>query len=84
MFVRLPCRMNHTHTVRDVRNFINACVRTQPYSPFVSDIRDSARPENLTRSYTIGTTFPNRTLDDDTKTIKDAGLVNSVVVQRWV
>lgn len=43
----------------------------------------SSRPENLTRPYTIGTTFPNRTLDDDSVTIEGAGLVNSVVVQRW-
>ncbi|KAG6908230.1 hypothetical protein DXG01_005623 [Tephrocybe rancida] len=43
----------------------------------------SARPENLTRAYTIGTTFPNRTLDDMNATIEGAGLVNSVVVQRW-
>jgi UBX domain-containing protein 1 len=43
----------------------------------------SSRPENLTRTYTIGTTFPNRTLDDDNATIESAGLVNSVVVQRW-
>ncbi|KDR72801.1 hypothetical protein GALMADRAFT_252068 [Galerina marginata CBS 339.88] len=64
---RMVCRMNLTHTVGDIRNFINA-----------------SRPENLTRPYTIGTTFPNRTLDDDTATIQGAGLVNSVVVQRWV
>ncbi|KAI6024260.1 hypothetical protein EDC04DRAFT_3117190 [Pisolithus marmoratus] len=64
---RLPCRMNHTHTVGDIRNFINA-----------------ARPENLSRPYTIATTFPNRVLDDNSQTIKDAGLSNSVVVQRWV
>lgn len=64
---RLPCRMNHTHTVGDIRNFINA-----------------ARPENHSRPYTIMTTFPNRVLDDDSRTIKDAGLINSVVVQRWV
>jgi UBX domain-containing protein 1 len=44
----------------------------------------SSRPENLTRPYTIGTTFPNRTLDDDFATIQGSGLVNSVVVQRWV
>jgi hypothetical protein len=44
----------------------------------------SSRPENFTRPYTIGTTFPNRTLDDDTQTIEAAGLNNSVVVQRWV
>lgn len=42
-----------------------------------------SRPENLTRSYTIGTTFPNRILDDNTATIEGAGLINSVVVQRW-
>ncbi|KAF8157379.1 ubiquitin-related domain-containing protein [Mycena galopus ATCC 62051] len=64
---RIVCRMNLTHTVRDLRNFING-----------------ARPENLTRHYTIGTTFPNRTLDDNAATIKEAGLANSVVVQRWV
>ncbi|KAF5375951.1 hypothetical protein D9615_008158 [Tricholomella constricta] len=63
---RIVCRMNLTHTVRDLLNFINA-----------------ARPENLLRAYTIGTTFPNRTLDDPNATIEGAGLVNSVVVQRW-
>jgi len=63
---RIVCRMNLTHKVQDIRNFINA-----------------SRPENLTRSYTIGTTFPNRTLDNDAQTIEAAGLVNSVVVQRW-
>jgi len=64
---RIVCRMNLTHTVGDIRNFINA-----------------SRPENVTRPYTINTTFPITTLGDDKKTIKDAGLVNSVVVQRWV
>ncbi|PPQ70341.1 hypothetical protein CVT24_013002 [Panaeolus cyanescens] len=64
---RMVCRMNLTHTVGDIRNFINA-----------------SRPENRVRQYTIGTTFPNRTLDDDTATIQGAGLVNTVVVQRWV
>ncbi|KAJ7734334.1 ubiquitin-related domain-containing protein [Mycena maculata] len=64
---RLVCRMNLTHTVLDLRNFINA-----------------SRPENLTRPYSIGTTFPNRTLDDNAATIESAGLKNSVIVQRWV
>lgn len=64
---RMVCRMNHTHTVRDIRNFINA-----------------SRPENLTRPYVIATTFPTKDLDDDAQTIKDAGLINSVVVQKLV
>ncbi|KAH9979230.1 hypothetical protein BGW80DRAFT_1275718 [Lactifluus volemus] len=63
---RMVARMNTTHTVRDLRNFINA-----------------SRPENNARPYTIGTTFPNRTLDDDNVTIEAAGLLNSVIVQRW-
>ena len=65
-YLRMVARMNLTHTVGDIRNFINA-----------------SRPENLSRPYTIGTTFPNRTLGDDTATIQAAGLVNSVIVQRW-
>ncbi|RDB21824.1 UBX domain-containing protein 1 [Hypsizygus marmoreus] len=64
---RMVCRMNLTHKVQDLRNFINA-----------------SRPENLSRPYTIGTTFPNRTLEDPNATIESAGLVNSVIVQRWV
>jgi len=63
---RMVARMNLTHTVGDLRSFINA-----------------SRPENSTRPYTIGTTFPNRTLDDDNVTIEAAGLRNSVIVQRW-
>ncbi|KAF7304452.1 hypothetical protein HMN09_00847400 [Mycena chlorophos] len=64
---RIVCRMNLTHTVGDLRNFINA-----------------SRPENLTRAYTIGTTFPNRTLEDDSQTVEAAGVGGAVVVQRWV
>lgn len=63
---RMMARMNLTHTVGDLRSFINA-----------------SRPENNARPYTIGTTFPNRTLDDDNVTIEAAGLRNSVIVQRW-
>jgi len=64
---RLVCRMNLTHTVGDIRNFINA-----------------SRPAAEQRPYTIGTTFPNKTLDDDTITVENGGLKNSVIVQRWV
>ncbi|KAK7047585.1 protein phosphatase regulator [Paramarasmius palmivorus] len=63
---RMVCRVNLTHTVLDLRNFINA-----------------SRPENLTRPYSICTTFPNRVLDDNSATIEAAGLKNSVVVQKW-
>lgn len=63
---RMVCRMNLTHTIGDIRRFINA-----------------SNPENVVRPYTIGTTFPNRTLETDDQTIKDAGLANSVIVQRW-
>ncbi|KAI0739869.1 ubiquitin-related domain-containing protein [Daedaleopsis nitida] len=63
---RMVARMNLTHTVGDIRNFINA-----------------SRPENKAREYLMMTTFPNKTLEDDSQTIEAAGLANSVVVQRW-
>ena len=44
----------------------------------------SSRPAAEQRPYTIGTTFPNKTLDDDTITIENSSLKNSVIVQRWV
>jgi len=44
-----------------------------------------SRPDNAARAYTIGTTFPSWTLEDDGKTISGVGLVtHSVVVQQWV
>ncbi|KAJ6452675.1 ubiquitin-related domain-containing protein [Mycena vitilis] len=64
---RIVCRMNLTHTVQDLRDFINA-----------------ARPENRTRPYTIGTTFPTRVLGDMGASIAAAGVGGCVVVQRWV
>lgn len=63
---RMVARMNLTHTVGDIRNFINA-----------------SRPENRTRPYTVGTTFPNRVLENDAETVEAAKLQNSVIVQRW-
>lgn len=62
---RLVARMNLTHTVGDIRNFINA-----------------SYPGASSQAYTIGTTFPNRTLNDDSVSIQDAGLKNCVIVQR--
>lgn len=79
------CRMNLTHKVSDLRNFINAYVTLVRDSLMTIKLMAffSARPENMTRPYTIGTTFPNRTLDDLDVTIEAASLANSVVVQRW-
>jgi UBX domain-containing protein 1 len=64
---RLVSRMNLTHTVGDIRGFINA-----------------SRPGQSSVPYTIGTTFPNRILDDNSMSIQAAGLLNSVIVQRLV
>jgi len=51
----------------------------------VGDIRsfiNASRPGSSATPYTIQTTFPNRVLEDDSQTIEQAGLKNSVVVQR--
>ncbi|KAI9594076.1 hypothetical protein BDF19DRAFT_414791 [Syncephalis fuscata] len=62
---RLVSKFNHTHTIGDIRRFINA-----------------ARIDN--RNYILQTTFPPKSLTDDSISIKDAGLLNAVVVQRFV
>lgn len=88
----MVARMNLTHTVGDIRNFINAFVlfippiATTPSHIYLTNVIQSyrSRPENLTRSYAIATTFPNRVLENNAETIEAAKLANSVVVQRWV
>lgn len=80
--------MNLTHTVGDIRNFINACVFCSLVYLHAWEADDCARccrarPENSVRPYTIGTTFPNRILEDGTQSVEQAGLKNAVVVQRW-
>ncbi|KAJ2921919.1 hypothetical protein H1R20_g15169, partial [Candolleomyces eurysporus] len=85
---RMVARMNLTHTVGDIRNFINAfvpCLHPRNvYSIYSTMAPNRSRPENLTRPYAIATTFPNRVLENNAETIEAAKLANSVVVQRWV
>lgn len=80
----MVCRMNLTHTIGDIRSFINAYVHCFHLLLLLINRVLRSDPANLTRPYTIGTAFPNKTLEDDTQTIKDAQLANSVVLQRWV
>ncbi|OBZ89909.1 NSFL1 cofactor p47 [Choanephora cucurbitarum] len=61
---RLIARLNHTHTVADIRRFI-----------------ESSHP--TTRAYVLQTTFPVKELKDNDQTVKEAGLLNSVIVQRY-
>jgi UBX domain-containing protein 1 len=59
-------RFNQTHTVADVRRFIDA---------------GHADPAN--RSYVLQMSFPPKPITDESQTLKDAGLVNAVVIQKW-
>ncbi|CAO3683558.1 unnamed protein product [Umbelopsis vinacea] len=61
---RLVSKFNHTHTIADVRNFINA-----------------SRPGEATRTYVLRSSFPPKPLGDESLTLADAGLLNSVIVQ---
>lgn len=63
---RMVSKFNHTHTIGDIRSFINA-----------------SQPGGVARAYSLMTTFPNRTLDDLSKTLKDANVLGAVVVQKW-
>ncbi|CAG8538659.1 414_t:CDS:10 [Paraglomus occultum] len=64
---RMVARFNHTHTIGDIRNFINA-----------------SRAGEASRDYTLQTTFPTKELTDESQTLTDASLLNSVVVQRYI
>ncbi|KAG0207492.1 hypothetical protein BGX28_001269 [Mortierella sp. GBA30] len=64
---RMVARFNHTHTINDIRGFINA-----------------SRAGEASRPYVLQTSFPKKDLDDVTQTVKDAGLLNAVVLQRPV
>jgi UBX domain-containing protein 1 len=44
---------------------------------------NAASLESRSRNYVLQTTFPTKELKDMDQTIKDAGLVNAVVIQRW-
>lgn len=59
-------RFNHTHTVGDVRNYINA-----------------AHPGMSSRAYVLQTSFPPKPITNETQSLKDAGLINAVVIQKW-
>ncbi|GJP45397.1 hypothetical protein CLOM_g4793 [Closterium sp. NIES-68] len=64
---RLVARFNHAHTVAHIRAFIDAA-------------RLVGGGERRYALQTMG--FPPKRLEDESQTIADAGLVNSVVVQR--
>lgn len=66
--------------------------RERPYSPLlcaphcrISDIRlfiVDARPAMAATSFVLMTTFPNKELADESQTLKEANLLNAVIVQR--
>ncbi|KAI8975472.1 hypothetical protein BDF20DRAFT_878877 [Mycotypha africana] len=62
---RLIAKLNHTHTIADIRKFI-----------------ESSRP-TAGGQYILQTTFPVKELKDANQSVKDAGLLNSVVIQRY-
>lgn len=58
---------------------------THPRSPRISDIRlfiVDARPAMAATSFVLMTTFPNKELADENQTLKEANLLNAVIVQR--
>lgn len=52
----------------------------------VADIRNyinASQPGMAARSYALQTSFPPKPVENESKTIKEAGLVNAVVLQKW-
>ncbi|KAF8909515.1 hypothetical protein BGZ58_005983, partial [Dissophora ornata] len=63
---RMVARFNHTHTVNDIRGFINA-----------------STPGESSRPYVLQTSYPKKDLVDVDQTIEQAGLLKSLVLQRY-
>ena len=54
-------------------------------SPSVSDVRQflvAARPNMAATEFVLMTTFPNKELADESQSLRDANLLNAVIVQR--
>ena len=54
-------------------------------SPSISDVRQflvGARPNMAATEFVLMTTFPNKELTDESQSLRDANLLNAVIVQR--
>ena len=78
---RLIVKLNHEHTVADLRMYINTARFVFNHTPscLISHI---FRPQYEGVTYALMTTFPNKELTEDTATIASAGLVGAAVLQR--
>jgi UBX domain-containing protein 1 len=63
---RMVSRFNHHHTIRDIRDFI-----------------DASRPGGVTTYQLLTMGFPPKQLSDLDQTIEQAGIANSVVIQKY-
>jgi len=87
---KLLATFNHTHTVGDIRRYINAYVpstlRILHYeiADTIGGEKRSSRPGESSNPYALQTTFPSKDLKDDAITLKEAGLLGSVIVQRGI
>jgi UBX domain-containing protein 1 len=45
---------------------------------------NTARPEYNGRVYSLNSTFPNKELTDEKQSLKDANVLNAVIVQKLV
>ena len=65
---RMVAKFNHSHRIRDIRQFL-----------------DMSRPRNsVSSSYQLVTAFPTKPLVDESQTLKDAGLLNAVIMQKAI
>ncbi|KAM8810421.1 UBX domain-containing protein 2B [Eudromia elegans] len=62
---RLIQRFNHTHRIKDIRDFII-----------------QSRPAFATMDFVLVTTFPNKELTDETLTLQEADILNTVILQQ--
>ena len=84
---RLVVKLNHSHTVADLRTYIiNA--RFWSFSIIFLMLSDQRQSDNVCRPqysgtpFSLLTTFPNKELTEDGQTLSEAGLAGAAVLQR--
>ena len=79
---RLIVKLNHEHTVADLRKYINTARFVGTLLSITCTVSSFLRPQYEGVAYALMTTFPNKELTEDTATIAGAGLVGAAVLQR--
>jgi UBX domain-containing protein 1 len=76
---KLQAKFNLEHTAADIRRFI---MRFMNHVNHVTAAHSMHRNKPQNRAFDLMTTFPQKVITDESQTIQQLGLANSVIVQK--